>query len=197
MTLDLNYEVLLDTFESKMKSDRGELVKIEEEISRNNHRLQNAQHLMLDAEISASDYKEIKVKISAANDELIRKKANVSSSQEDFREHLRVGATVLRNIDGFYQNATLSEKQLIIGSVFPEKLIFEKNQFRTNRVNEAIILMSMEHNDLDQKKSGRAKKFLAASTQVEVRRFELPTPTSLTWCANRAALHLEFDSAFF
>jgi len=40
-----------------MKSDRSELVKIEEEINRNNHRLQNAQHLMLDAKISASDYK--------------------------------------------------------------------------------------------------------------------------------------------
>src|SRR5690606_2553390 len=26
---------------------------------------------------------------------------------------------------------------------------------------------------------------------VGVRRFELPTPTSLTWCANRAALHPE------
>jgi len=64
----------------------------------------------------------------------------------------------LRNLDGFYQNATLSEKQLIIGSVFPEKLIFEKNHFRTNRVNEAIILMSMKPNDLGQKKSGRSKK---------------------------------------
>lgn len=152
MVLDLNYEILPDTFETKMKSDRSELVKIEEEINRNNHRLQNPQHLMLDAEISASDYKEIKAKISVANDELIRKKANASSSQADFREHLRVGATILRNLDGFYQNATLSEKQLIIGSVFPEKLIFEKNHFRTNRVNEAIILMSMKPNDLDQKK---------------------------------------------
>lgn len=39
------------------------------------------------------------------------------------------------------------------------------------------------------KKTGRANSML--SYYVEVRRFELPTPTSLTWCANRAALHLE------
>jgi hypothetical protein len=32
--------------------------------------------------------------------------------------------------------------------------------------------------------------------QVGVRRFELPTPTSLTWCANRAALHPEFPAKF-
>lgn len=191
MVLDLNYEILLDTFEAKMKSDRSELVKIEEEISRNNHRLQNAQHLMLDAEISAADYKEIKAKISDANDELIRKKANASSSQEDFREHLKVGATILRNLDGFYQKATLSEKQLIIGSVFPEKLIFEKNHFRTNRINEAILLMSMKPSDLDQKKSGRSKNFLLSSTQVGAAGFEPAAPWSQTRCANRTALRPE------
>jgi hypothetical protein len=32
---------------------------------------------------------------------------------------------------------------------------------------------------------------LLTGLPVEVRRFELPTPTSLTWCANRAALHLD------
>ncbi len=32
---------------------------------------------------------------------------------------------------------------------------------------------------------------MIAVTLVGVRRFELPTPTSLTWCANRAALHPE------
>lgn len=195
MTLDLNYEVLLDTFEAKMKSDRSELTKIEDEISRNNHRLQNAQHLMLDAEISASDYKEIKAKISTANDELIRKKANLLSSQEDFREHLKVGATILRNIDEFYQNATLSEKQLIIGSVFPEKLIFEKDQFRTNRINEAVVLMSMTPNDLDPKKSGRGKNFSPSSTQVGVAGFEPATPWSQTRCSTKLS-HIPINICF-
>lgn len=159
MVLELNYEILLDTFEAKIKSDRSELAKIEEEISRNNQRLQNAQHLMLDAAISAHDYKEIKTQLTEANDELIRKKANMSALQEDFRTHLKIGATLLRDLDGFYQKATLSEKQLIIGSVFPEKLIFEKNQFRTNRINEAIALMCMEPNNLEQKKVDAVKIF--------------------------------------
>jgi site-specific DNA recombinase len=180
MVLDLNYDVLLFEFETKIKSDRNELTKIDEEINRNNHRLQNAQHLMLDAEITAADYKEIRVKISVANDELFRKKANVSSSHDDFREHLKVGATILRNIDLFYQNATLSEKQLIIGSVFPEKLIFEKNEFRTKRMNEAVVLMSMNHSNLDQKKSGRGKKNSPSSAQVGAARFELTTSWSQT-----------------
>ncbi len=180
MVLDMNYEVLLDEFDSKIKNNKGDLSKIDEEVKRNNQRLQNAQHLMLDAEINSKDYKEIKAKLDKANDELIRKKANLSTGHENFKEHLKYGATILRNIDLFYQNASLSEKQLIIGSVFPEKLIFEKNKFRTNRMNEAVVLMCVNHSDLPQKKSGRSKKFLLSSAQVEMRGFEPPASTSLT-----------------
>ena len=180
MVLDLNYEILLDEFESKFKSDRSELDKIDQEMSRNNQRLQNAQHLLLDAELSAKDYKDIKIKIEGSNEELNRKKENLSSGQQDFREHLKHGATILRNIDKFYEKATLSEKQLIIGSVFPEKLIFEKDHFRTKRMNEAVVLMCLNPNELGQKKSGRSKNFSLSSTQVGMTGFEPATSTSRT-----------------
>lgn len=178
--LELNYEILLDEFESKIKVDKGELRKIEEEIEKNSRRLQNAQHLMLDAEITPLEYKSIKLKIEESNDELIRKRANLSSNQEDFRKYLRYGATIIRNLDERYETASLSEKQLIIGSVFPEKLIYENKSFRTKRMNEAIALMCMNHNDLAEKKSGRSKNFSLSSTQVGAARFELTTSWSQT-----------------
>ena len=180
MTLDMNYDVLLDNFNTKSKNDRNELMKIDEEIGRNNQRLQNAQHLMLDAEITSNDYKEIKAKIIEANDDLMRKKANLSSGHEDYREYLKLSAVFIKDMDLIYQKASLNEKQLIIGSVFPEKLIFEKNHFRTKRLNEAVVLMSLNHNDLSQKKSGNSKKKLLATAQVEMRGFEPPASTSLT-----------------
>lgn len=64
----------------------------------------------------------------------------------------RYGATIIRNLDERYETASLSEKQLIIGSVFPEKLVYENKSFRTKRMNEAIALMCMNRNDLAQKK---------------------------------------------
>src|SRR5690606_22977473 len=47
------------------------------------------------------------------------------------------------------------------------------------------------------KKTGNCcpPSFLKDGERVGVRRFELPTPTSLTWCANRAALHPEHEPA--
>ncbi|NOS57408.1 MAG: recombinase family protein [Cyclobacteriaceae bacterium] len=167
--LEMNYEILMDEFTSKFKSAKQQTIKLDEDIKKNNQRIQNAQHLMLDAELSAKDYKEIKVKLEAENDLLLRRKSEVGNGEEDFKEYLRSGATILRDLDARYQNASLKYKQLIIGSVFPEKLIFEKNGFRTNRVNEAVQLICMNNSQLDQKKSGRAKNFLATSAQVEVR----------------------------
>ena len=164
--LEMNYEVLLDEFTSKFKSDKVQTSKLDEEIKKNNQRIQNAQHLMLDAEISAKDYKEIKIKLEADNDTLLRKKGELAGGEADFKEYLKVGATILRNLDIRYQYAPLKYKQLIIGSVFPEKLIFEKNGFRTKRVNEAVRLICMNNSELDQKKSGRVKELLTTSAQV-------------------------------
>jgi hypothetical protein len=59
-------------------------------------------------------------------------------------------------------------------------LIFEKNHFRTKRLNEVVELMSLNPSDLDQKKSGHGKKNSPASAQVEMRGFEPPASTSLT-----------------
>lgn len=46
-----------------------------------------------------------------------------------------------------------------------------------------------------QKKQDKRKMTPVCPVKVGVRRFELPAPTSLTWCANRAALHPEFNIA--
>lgn len=178
--LDLNYQILLDYFQSQKNSDQAELKKVDDDLNKSKTRLQNVQHLMLDGDIDAKEYKEIKAKLEIRNDELLRKRASLCSAQEDFVGYLKKGAAVLRSLDVLYDNASVSDKQLIISSVFPEKLIFEEGQFRTKRVNEAVRLMCLNPSDLDQKKSGVSKKFSLTSTQVGVTGFEPATSSSRT-----------------
>jgi hypothetical protein len=54
----------------------------------------------------------------------------------------------------------ISGKHLFIGSIFPEKRMFENGKLRTARMNEAVRLICLANNDLDSKKSGRGKIFL-------------------------------------
>lgn len=160
------YEELSEKIRTERDIVLAELRDIETECAKNKKRIENAQYLMLDGELSAKEYKEIKLKCEEANDNLLRRKANLSSMEDDHLKHLRFAKELLPNLDIVYEKADLKGKQLIIGSVFPEKLLYEKKQFRTKRVNEVVSHFLLKNKELEHKKSGRDKKFSSSSTQV-------------------------------
>ena len=54
--------------------------------------------------------------------------------------------------------ADLNEKQELLCSVFPEKIIFDKNEYRTPKLNEAVELLCNVTKDCsEQKKDFKAK----------------------------------------
>jgi site-specific DNA recombinase len=177
-------EIVYQNLSEKIKADRSivtaELREIETESARNKKRIENAQYLMLDGELSAREYKEIKLKCEEANEALSRRRANLSSIEDDHIVHLSFAKKLLPNLDIVYEKADLKGKQLIIGSVFPEKLIYEKNQFRTKRVNEVVSYFLLRNKELGYKKSGREDFFSPSSTQVGVAGFEPTTSWSQT-----------------
>ncbi|WP_143785567.1 hypothetical protein [Ohtaekwangia koreensis] len=140
-------EVTYEELSQKIKADRNiiitELQEIEAESIKNRKRVENAQYLMLDGELASGEYKEIKHKCPQTNEALLRRKANLASAEDDYRGYLEFAKTLLVNLDKCYrENEDLKAKQLIIGSVFPEKLVYEKNQFRTKRANEVMSYFS-------------------------------------------------------
>ena len=41
-------------------------------------------------------------------------------------------------LDFLYEEGTIEEKRNLIGSIFPENLTFNKIDYRTTRINEAV-----------------------------------------------------------
>ncbi len=65
---------------------------------------------------------------------------------------------VLLDIPIIYKNAEHEQKQLIIGSMFPNKLILSKNNCRTNGNNKVIELISRNSKDSGSQKKRKAVK---------------------------------------
>lgn len=57
--------------------------------------------------------------------------------------------------------------------MFPEKLYFKDNQYRTTKINEAVELFSLKHKGLGQKKGGKNFDISKSSLRVDPERFEL------------------------
>ena len=48
---------------------------------------------------------------------------------------------LIQNLRFYYENASLINKQKLIGSIFPENLIIENGECRTARENEVILAL--------------------------------------------------------
>ncbi len=73
---------------------------------------------------------------------------------------------IVENLPKYFTRADLKAKQQLIGSVCPEKLIFENKAYRTNRINEVLALICSTDKDSSGSKKRLAPVFGSQSNQV-------------------------------
>lgn len=67
------------------------------------------------------------------------------SLDKNLEEYLKLGISFLHGIDKLYKTSPANIKKKIIGSIFPEKLVFSKNKYRTEYLNEFIAIILSKH----------------------------------------------------
>ena len=82
--------------------------------------------------------KNTKDKIEKSNREIVELK----QTDSPLDQHFQFGLSMMKDINYYYNNADIPTKQRIVGSIFPEKLIFDGESYRTTKVNSFISLIS-------------------------------------------------------
>ena len=168
----LSATVLKDRLKNTNNTGKAELEKIYKEVVKQNQRQKNAKDLMLDGEISASEYKEMKFEI----EEVIAKfNMEVSKLKEGIENHdSRVDdcLELMLNLDMYYTQRDTAIKQRIVSSIFPEKLIFENNSYRTPKINSAVTLLCRTDEASKGNKKGKDNFFNYPSLGVDPEGFE-------------------------
>jgi site-specific DNA recombinase len=161
LTLTSNPAVI-DYYEAEMKEkllgnvheQKRLLRKIQEEIETCKEKIKKARNLRLEGEIDAADFVEIKKEYEPEIVKLSEKQSEIASMNSYSSRYAEFGFHLLRNLDKYYETADIEAKQKLVGLIFPEKMIFENNQFRTKRLRKAVELICRKANDLDKKKVG-------------------------------------------
>ena len=87
---------------------------------------------------------------------ILRKKIELQESSETgFMKYCRFGIPLLSNLSGFYMNASIEIKQKLLGSIFPAKLHFRENSYRTTPLNPALALILQKNKGLENEKTGQ------------------------------------------
>jgi site-specific DNA recombinase len=123
---------------------------------------------MLDGEFSASDYKEMRSEIENEIHKLECERVSINQSIENHDSKIDACLDLLLNLDKYYQSRATDIKQRIICSIFPEKLIFENNTFRTPRINRAVELICNKQAACERTKKKKVQNFSEPSPQVHL-----------------------------
>jgi site-specific DNA recombinase len=172
-----------EIFTTNEDDRKKEIQKKNIEIELNKTRIQNAQQMMLDGGLDAQDYREIKARYEPEIATLKRELLSYNSINIKLDEYLSYALDLLQNIDKLFIDADLDGKQNLLCSIFPEKIIFDKNECRTPKLNEAVSLILNTAKDLMSKKKGLSKCKSEKSYRVIPLGFEPKTPSLKVMCS--------------
>ena len=140
--LELYGRMMAELFR-KNGADKTKLTReVQAQIEKLKQRLSNAQALMLDAELSATEYRDIRNALTPEMEALERRRISILTSEDDYAQYVERGIPLLQNIDKHWLAADLAGKQHIVGSMFPQKLVFEKKGYRTIGENPVLALIA-------------------------------------------------------
>lgn len=139
--IELYKEVILDVYNNHQADSKTEKKLLLRDINEQNSRLAKARELLLSETIDAADYKTIKTECERKINLFEAKLSAVAPQQESIETLLDKALYNLAHIDERYEKADVAGKRQIIGSMYPEKLIFSENGYRTTRLNEAVSLI--------------------------------------------------------
>ncbi len=157
-------------FKSKNTIIKSELEKIQKDVAKQKQRLKNAKDMMLDGDISSNDYKEMKSDIEEVLLKLGSDESKLISGLEIHGHLVDDGIEIIQNAEKYYHSKDTVAKQRIVSSIFPEKLIYEKNEYRTPKTLKVVGLLHRINEGLGKKKGGKKAEKSVSSLRVDPER---------------------------
>lgn len=160
-------KLLKQNFERLLNNPQDEKKVILQEIDRLNSRLKLARNKLLEDVIDDDEYFEIKNDCKGQIEKLEAKLTKGNNNKKiDFPKLLEDALSNVVNLAKVYVEGDINIKRKIIGSIFPEKLEFFKNHYRTIRTNVLLSYIYQINNELGDKKNRKESEFSPLSGLV-------------------------------
>lgn len=139
--LELYYEVMADIFSSDEVAIKNESDALDRQIAVVEKQIQSAQDKYMDNTLDRRDYIEIKNRYLSNLRDLQAQKATLLSRDSSMKKYMRYALGLLQSLTVHYHEASFDLKHKLIGSIFPEKLVFDGSTYRTIGKNNIIDLL--------------------------------------------------------
>ena len=157
--INLEYEIAISQGKNELSSYKKQLIVHQNKISK-------ARDLLLNGDLDGGEYKKIKMDSERQISILEGKLLDLSGKNEGIENILFKALSNVARLPELYQCADSERKREIVSSMFPEKLIFDGEQHRTLRVNQAICVFDSVKAVFEQKNDRKSVSKLHLRSKV-------------------------------
>ncbi len=147
--------VMEDIFIAEEGDRKKAFQKLDGEIAGFKSKLVKTDDLFIAGDLEKDSYKRMKDHYYREMWTLQERKKDMEGMDTAFNQYMKWGFSLLINLPEYYSNATLEIKQKMVGSIFPEKLVFAEGAYRTNRTNEVLSLLCSNSKGFSKKTNGQ------------------------------------------
>lgn len=152
----LTYEIIKDSFAVDISEKEREVNKLDALIDQAQARIIQAQDMLFANRVDLNTYTSANERYTKEIADLELKKSQLETITSDTDSLIQYTLSLITDLPKYYSTASIDIKHLFIGSMFPEKLTFDGNQYRTARINRMLEVYAMKINKLQGLKIGRA-----------------------------------------
>ena len=162
------YKAMLKrAFSSENKDVEKRKKEITEEILLQDNRLENLKDLLVDQKITAAEYSTMKNKYEEIKSNLLIEIGEKKIMANNFEKNLEYASMQISNLGGMYRSFELDRKVQLVSSIFPQKISFDGNKCRTEKINEVIRLAYLSDKGSKENKTEQLYKYLELFGVVE------------------------------
>ncbi|MGN6617638.1 MAG: recombinase family protein, partial [Ilyomonas sp.] len=133
--------VMQDIFKTEEGDRDKEVGRIDREINEKEQNLIKAAEKLVSEDLDKWSFKVLRENLSKQIVELKRQRQELLDTDDAFGKYMKYGMSLLTNLKGYYDGASLEGKQKFLGSIFPEKLIIEDGKYRTTEPSDFLSLI--------------------------------------------------------
>ena len=182
---------MVEVFRESMKQELSQQIhkqnkerkSLLDELDTLNARMQKARIQKVEGALDDEDFVLIKKETNTRIERIENLLGQLADNYKEIDSLMESAVCQLYKLDERYKNGTSEEQRLILGSIFPEKIVFDGAIHRTTKVNEVIALIYQNTSKLQGKKNGTDLFFLDLSQKVIPLGFEPRTHTLKVYCS--------------
>jgi site-specific DNA recombinase len=133
--------VIKEIIADREKDKSRDIERVKQSIDKVKAKIDSTEDKFIENHIDLDTYKNLKDRYKREMDELEDRLTILKTESKQFFDDLTQSLSIIENLDYYYNKASTEEKRQILAILFPEKLVFENNQYRTHLDNLFISAM--------------------------------------------------------